>query len=99
MCKSCYFHTVSVQGGGLVGCTVHSNGFTLPDLNFRQLVSNPQPKVACGLPGCIMWPMATFVNYVYPIKISQIFRQLGILVTVIFPCTVHEPAHNNGCGS
>ena len=25
----------------------------------------------CGLPGCIMRPMATFVNYVYSTKITQ----------------------------
>ena len=25
----------------------------------------------CGLPGCIMRPMATFVNYVYITKITQ----------------------------
>jgi len=24
-----------------------------------------------GLPGYIMWPMATFVNYVYTVKIIQ----------------------------
>jgi len=25
----------------------------------------------CGLPGCILQPMATFVNYVYNTKITQ----------------------------
>jgi hypothetical protein len=47
-------------------------------------------------PDCIMWPVTTFVNYVYTIKITQMFRQLHI--PLIFPCMAHELAHNYGHG-
>jgi hypothetical protein len=33
-----------------------------------------QRSSTCGLPGCILWPMATFINYVYTTKITQKFR-------------------------
>jgi hypothetical protein len=44
-----------------------------------------------------MFPAATFVNYVSPIKITQYFRRLNIPL-VIFPRAARKPAHNNGCG-
>ena len=33
-----------------------------------------------------------------PIKTTRPFRQLGILLTAIFPPAAREPAHNNGSG-
>jgi hypothetical protein len=40
----------------------------------------------CGPPGCVMWPLATFVNdtHTHTIKITQWFRSLGIPLTVTF---------------
>jgi len=68
----------------------------LVSINFR---TNFQGKICLmSLPGCIMQPAVTFVNYVYTIKILQYFRHMGIPLTAIFLCTTHEPAHNNGCG-
>lgn len=43
-----------------------------------------------------MRPAAMFVNCVYPMKITQKFRQLGVPLIVIFLRTAREPAHNNG---
>jgi hypothetical protein len=43
-------------------------------------------------------PAATFVNYVYTIKIKQLFRRLGIPRIVIFPRSARKPANSNGCG-
>jgi hypothetical protein len=50
-----------------------------------------------GPPGYIMRPTATFVNYVYSIRIAQLFRRLGIPL-IIFLHAACEPAHNNGRG-
>jgi hypothetical protein len=49
-------------------------------------------------PGCIMQPVATLVNYVYTIKITQKFKQLGTPHILIFALAVHKSAHYNGCG-
>jgi hypothetical protein len=35
-------------------------------------------------------------SYMYPIKITQKFWQLGIPITVIFACAPREPARNKG---
>jgi len=40
--------------------------------------------------------MATIVNYVCTIRITQ-FGQSAIPL-IIFPQAAHEPAHGNGCG-
>ena len=45
-----------------------------------------------------MRPAATFVNYVYTIKITQKFRWLGVPRTDMFLLAALEPAHYNGCG-
>jgi len=47
-----------------------------------------------GPSGFIMQPTATFVNYIYIIKITHYFRWLGITLIVIFP----NAAHKNGFG-
>jgi hypothetical protein len=51
-----------------------------------------------GPPGYIMRPTATLVNYVYCIRITQLFRRLGTPLIVIFLHAASEPAHNNECG-
>jgi len=43
-------------------------------------------------------PVATIVNYVCTIRITQQFGQLVIPLIVIFPRAAHEPAHSSGCG-
>jgi len=45
-----------------------------------------------------MRPAATFVNYVYSTRITQLFRRLGTPLIVIFLHAAREPAHNNGRG-
>ena len=51
-------------------------------------------------PGFItrMWPVATFVNYVFIIKVMRSFRRLDIPFIVTFSRAASEPADNNGCG-
>jgi hypothetical protein len=41
---------------------------------------------------------ATFLNYVYALKITQQFRRLGIPSIVIFLRAARKPAYNNGRG-
>ena len=61
----------------------------LPDqLNLRSANRGP--------PGYIMRPAATFVNYVYSTRITQLFGRLGTPFIVIFLHAAREPAHNNG---
>jgi len=43
-------------------------------------------STACGPPACTVRPVATFVSYMYAIKIKQ-FRQMGIPLTASGPCT------------
>jgi hypothetical protein len=47
-----------------------------------------------GLPGCIMRPAVTFVNYV----LEKLRSNLGGLVYHLFSNATREPAHNNECG-
>jgi hypothetical protein len=51
-----------------------------------------------GLPRCIMWSSATFVNYGYTIKITQLYRQLVISLIVNLPRDAGEPDQYNECG-
>lgn len=51
-----------------------------------------------GPPGRIMRLAATFLNYVYALKITQQFRRLGIPSIVIFLRAARKPAYNNGRG-
>jgi len=41
-------------------------------------------------------PVATIVNYVCTIRITQQFGQL--VMPLIFPRAAHEPAHSSRCG-
>lgn len=43
-----------------------------------------------------MWSTATFVDHMYTIKITQLFKQLGVPLTVICTCAASEPAHYSG---
>jgi len=43
-------------------------------------------------------PMATIVNYICTIRITQQFGQLVMPLIVIFPQAAHELAHSSGCG-
>ena len=47
-------------------------------------------------PGCIMRPVATFVNLIYTIKLHNNFGSLGMPLTVILPYATLEPAHSGG---
>jgi hypothetical protein len=45
-----------------------------------------------------MQSMATHVNYVHTIKITQKFKQLGTPLNLTFALAVHKPAQYNGYG-
>ena len=47
-------------------------------------------------PGCIMSPIATFLNSVYTIKTTQYCRQFGTPLTVTFPRAACKPARHIG---
>ena len=43
-------------------------------------------STACGPPACTVRPVATFVNYMYAIRITY-FRQMDVPLTATGPCT------------
>jgi len=53
--------------------------------NTHYRVGNRSPT--CSPPGCIMWPVATFINIVYTIKIHKLRRLSTALIT--FPREAH----------
>jgi len=64
---------------------------------FKVGVEGLNQVAACGLPGCVVQPMATFVNYIHTIKITVIWA--GRYVTYCdFYMHVLQPVYNDSCG-
>lgn len=53
---------------------------------------------ARGPLGCVMRPVATFVNCIHTKRIAQLFLKLGIPLIATFTLAALRPAHSDGCG-
>jgi hypothetical protein len=45
------------------------------------------------------WLSATFLNYIFAVKIARYFRQLGVPLILIFTLAVQGLGHSNWCGT
>ena len=81
-----HHHLNVQQATGAANLCFYSDGGykTSIVLNYGSLTHGP--------PGCFTQSMATFVNYIHTIKITQKFRQLETPL-IIFALAVHKPAH------
>jgi hypothetical protein len=53
---------------------------------------------ARGPLGCVMRPVATFVNCIHTKQIVQLFLKFGIPLIATSTLAALRPAHNDGCG-
>jgi hypothetical protein len=54
--------------------------------SIKTWVSNPRPAT--------LYYAVTLVNFVYTVKTTQQFRQVGTQLTAILPRAIREPAYN-----